>query len=75
MNFTVRKDGLFSCFFLRKADRLRSEIRCEAFLFAYENEYKEKFLGKDRFAWEMIFLAVLCALVFGSLFIAWIISK
>ena len=43
VNFTVRKDGLFSCFFLRKADRLRSEIRCEAFLFAYENEDKEKF--------------------------------
>ena len=38
-------------------------------------EYKERFLGKDRFSYEMIFLAVLCTLVFGGLFIAWVISK
>lgn len=38
-------------------------------------EYKDRFLGKERFSWEMIFISVFCVLVFGSLFIAWIISK
>jgi hypothetical protein len=67
---------------LKKAENQSVQKICQnnmmdAFRYAMhpKYEYKEKFLGKDRFAWEMIFLAVLCALVFGSLFIAWIISK
>lgn len=38
-------------------------------------EYKDRFLGKERFSWEMIFISVFCVLVFGSLFIAWLISQ
>ncbi|MBQ3057122.1 MAG: hypothetical protein IJC95_06535 [Clostridia bacterium] len=38
-------------------------------------EYKDRFLGKERFSWEMIFISAFCVLVFGSLFIAWLISK
>ena len=38
-------------------------------------EYKDRFLGKERFSWEMIFLSLFCILVFGSLFVAWLISK
>ena len=38
-------------------------------------EYKERFLNKERFSWEMIFLAAICLLVFGSLFIVWLFTK
>ena len=38
-------------------------------------EYKKRFLGKERFSWEMIFLSAFFLLVFGSLFIVWLISK
>ena len=38
-------------------------------------EYKDKFLGKERFSWEMIFISLFCVLIFGSLFIAWLISQ
>ena len=38
-------------------------------------EYKDRFLGKQRLSWEMIFILVFCVLVFGSLFIAWLIIQ
>ena len=38
-------------------------------------EYKERFLGKERFSWEMIFLAAFCVLIFGSMFIIWLFTK
>lgn len=38
-------------------------------------EYKDRFLGKECLSWEMIFISVFCVLVFGSLFIVWLITK
>ena len=38
-------------------------------------EYKDRFLEKERLSWEMIFISVFCVLVFGGLFVAWLISK
>ena len=67
---------------LKKAENSPIEKVCQntitdAFRYALhpKYEYKERFCGKGRFTWEMIFLAALCILVFGSLFITWLISK
>ena len=47
----------------------------DAFRYAMHQkyEYKERFLGKERFSWEMIFVFAFCVLLFGSLFVAWLI--
>ncbi len=49
----------------------------DAFRYAMHQkyEYKERFLGKESFSWEMIFISVFCVLVFGSLFLAWLITR
>lgn len=67
---------------LKKAENSPAEKVCQntitdAFRYAMhpKYEYKEHFCGKGRFAWEMIFLATHCILVFGSLFIAWLITQ
>ena len=67
---------------LKKAENRSVEKVCQntvtdAFRYAMhpKYQYKERFVGKGRYAWEMIFLAALCILVFGSLFIAWLIIE
>ena len=67
---------------LRKAEQGSPETVCrnnilDAFRYSvhHKYEYKDRFLGKERFSWEMIFLSLFCILVFGSLFVAWLISK
>lgn len=67
---------------LKKAEHSSPETVCkntilDAFRYSMHSKYKykDRFLGKERFSWEMIFISVFCVLVFGSLFIAWIISK
>ena len=67
---------------LKKAEKSTAQKLCknnifDAFRYAMhpKYEYKERFLGKDRFAWEMIFLAIFCTFVFGGLFIAWLITQ
>ena len=67
---------------LRKAEHSLPETVCrnnilDAFRYSvhHKYEYKDRFLGKERFSWEMIFLSLFCILVFGSLFVAWLISK
>lgn len=67
---------------LKKAEKKSAQKVCQntiidTFRYAMhpKYEYKERFLGKDRFLWEMIFLAAGCILVFGSMFIVWIFTK
>ena len=67
---------------LKKAEKRSAQKVCQntiidAFRYAMlpKYEYKEKFLGKGRFSWEMIFLSAFCILVFGSLFIIWLFTK
>ena len=67
---------------LKKAEKRSAQNVCQntiidAFRYAMlpKYEYKERFLGKERFSWEMIFLSALCILVFGSMFIAWVFTK
>ena len=67
---------------LKTAEKRSTQKVCQntiidAFRYAIhpKYEYKDRFLGKKRFSWEMIFLSLFCVLVFGSLFIAWLISK
>ena len=38
-------------------------------------EYKERFLGKDHFTWEMIFKGIISLLFLAGFFIAWLITK
>ena len=67
---------------LKKAEKRSAQKACQntiidAFRYAMlpKYEYKERFLGKGRFSWEMIFLFAFCLLVFGSLFIIWLFTK
>ena len=67
---------------LKKAEKRSFQNVCQntiidAFRYAMlpKYEYKERFLGKGRFSWEMIFLSAFCLLVFGSLFIIWLFTK
>ena len=67
---------------LKKAEKRSAQKVCQnttidAFRYAMlpKYEYKERFLGKGRFSWEMIFLSAFCILVFGSLFIIWLFTK
>ena len=67
---------------LKKAEHSLPETVCrnniwDAFRYSMHQkyEYKDRFLGKESFSWEMIFISVFCVLVFGSLFIAWLISQ
>ena len=67
---------------LKKAEKRSAQKVCQntiidAFRYAMlpKYEYKERFLGKGRFSWEMIFLFAFCLLVFGSLFIIWLFTK
>ena len=67
---------------LKKAEHSLPETVCrnnilDAFRYSvhHKYEYKDRFLGKERFSWEMIFLSLFCILVFGSFFVAWLISK
>ena len=67
---------------LKKAEKRSAQKACQntiidAFRYAMlpKYEYKERFLGKDRFSWEMIFLFAFCLLFFGSLFIVWLFTK
>ena len=67
---------------LKKAEKKSAQKVCQntiidAFRYAMlpKYEYKERFLGKGRFSWEMIFLSAFCILVFGSLFIIWLSTK
>ena len=67
---------------LKKAENSSAQKVCQnniidAFRYAMhpKYEYKKRFLGKERFSWEMIFISAFCVLVFGSFFIAWLISK
>ena len=67
---------------LKKAEKRSAQKACQntiidAFRYAMlpKYEYKERFLGKGRFSWEMIFISAFCLLVFGSLFIIWLFTK
>ena len=67
---------------LKKAEKRSAQKACQntiidAFRYAMhpKYEYKERFLGKGRFSWEMIFLSAFCILIFGSLFIIWLFTK
>lgn len=67
---------------LKKAEQVSPEKMCknnilDAFRYSMHPtyEYKERFLGKERITWEIIFLAIFCVLVFGSLFIVWQFTK
>ena len=67
---------------IKKAEKSTPEKLCQntiidAFRYAMhpKYEYKERFFGKGRFTWEMIFLAVFCIAVFGSLFVVWLITR
>lgn len=67
---------------LKKAENTYPKKLCknnifDAFRYAMhpKYEYKERFLGKERFLWEMIFLAVFCIFVFGSMFLVWLFTK
>ena len=67
---------------LKKSEKRSFQNVCQntiidAFRYAMlpKYEYKERFLGKGRFSWEMIFLSAFCLLVFGSLFIIWLFTK
>lgn len=67
---------------LKRAEKTSAERMCrngilDAFRYALhpKYEYKERFLGKDRSAWETIFLAVGCILIFGGLFLLWLFTK
>ena len=67
---------------LKKAEKRSAQKACQntiidAFRYAMlpKYEYKERFLGKDRFSWEMIFPFAFCLLFFGSLFIIWLFTK
>ena len=67
---------------LKKAEKRSAQKVCQntiidAFRYAMHTkyEYKERFLGKERFSWEMIFIVSFCVLVFGSMFIIWIFTK
>ena len=67
---------------LKKAEKRSAQNACQntiidAFRYAMhaKYEYKERFLGKGRFSWEMIFISAFCILFFGSLFIIWLFTK
>ena len=67
---------------LKKAEKRSAQNVCQntiidAYRYAMlpKYEYKERFLGKGRFSWEMIFISAFCLLVFGSLFIIWLFTK
>ncbi len=67
---------------LKKAEKSSAQKVCQnniidAFRYAMhpKYEYKERFLGKERFSWEMIFISAFCILVFGSMFIIWLFTK
>ena len=67
---------------LKKAEKRSAQKVCQntiidAFRYAMlpKYKYKERFLGKGRFSWDMIFLSAFCLLVFGSLFIMWLFTK
>ena len=67
---------------LKKAEKRSAQKACQntiidAFRYAMhpKYEYKERFLGKGRFSWEMIFLFAFCLLVFGGLFVIWLFTK
>ncbi|MBE6531503.1 MAG: hypothetical protein E7679_05405 [Ruminococcaceae bacterium] len=67
---------------LKKAEKSSAQKVCQnniidAFRYAMtaKYEYKERFLGKESFSWEMIFISAFCVLVFGSMFIIWLFTK
>ena len=67
---------------LKKSEYASSKGLCKnnildalRYLVHQKYEYKDRFLGKDRFWWEMIFLVAFCILLFGCIFTAWLISK
>ena len=60
---------------LKKADKYSLQKVCQntifdAFRYAMHSkyEYKERFFGKERFSWEMIFISVFCVLFFWKPF-------
>ena len=61
----------------RSAQKVYQNTIIDAFRYAMhpKYKYKERFLGKGRLSWEMIFLSAFCLLVFGSLFIIWLFTK
>ncbi len=67
---------------LKKAEKSSALLVCrnnifDAFRYALhpKYEYKESFLGKERLTWEIIFIVAACLVVFGTLFVAWLLTK
>ena len=66
---------------LKRAEKHSAQKVCrntltDAFRYTHPKyEYKKRFLGKESSTWDMIFLVAFCTLVFGGLFVAWLVSR
>ncbi len=67
---------------LKKADKMSVQQVCrdtfwDAFRYSFFSKYayKDKFCGKDRFTWDMIFLFLAVAICVGVIVIAWAVTN
>ncbi len=67
---------------LKKADKMTVQQVCrdtfrDAFRYSFFSKYgyKDKFCGKDRFTWDMIFMFLAVAICVGIIVIAWAITN
>lgn len=67
---------------LKKADKMTAQQVCrdtfrDAFRYSFFSKYgyKDKFCGKDRFTWDMIFMFLAVAICVGIIVIAWAITN
>ena len=67
---------------LKRAEKHSAQKVCrntlsDAFRYAMcpKYAYKKTFLGKESSTWDVIFTIAFCTLVFGGLFIAWLLSR
>ena len=67
---------------LKKADKMSAQQVCrdtfrDAFRYSFFSKYgyKDKFCGKDRFTWDVIFMFLAVAICVGIIVIAWAITN
>lgn len=67
---------------LKKADKMSVQQVCrdtfrDAFRYSFFSKYgyKDKFCGKDRFTWDVIFMFLAVAICVGIIVIAWVITN
>lgn len=67
---------------LKKADKMTAQQVCrdtfrDAFRYSFFSKYgyKDKFCGKDRFTWDVIFMFLAVAICVGIIVIAWAITN